>query len=311
MIAALTVALLVQAAPAEARHRVDTTLTVPARARLDLTNARGSVTIGRWARPELRIEARHLGPDSILIKRSRSVVTVLATSHHDTDRFEAGTDTSVVRIITKPRPFRQPTIVDYTITAPEGLAITLSGNAVDVAIVDISGPLDVATLTGTVRVTNARGSLTLQTMNGRIEVAGGSGRLFARALRGSAAIRDFAGDVDAQVLGGTLDLHGIVGDQVRGISLGGSITLAGPLSANGHYSLSTQRGTVAVTLDQDANATVDLAASGDPVLCEGITESPRPSTSWRRFTLGAGSALIEVDSFAGTVRLCRAAAKTP
>ena len=87
----------------------------------------------------------------------------------------------------------------------------------------------------------------------------------------------------------------------------GGIEYDGTITDGGRYRLTSHDGDVSVSMPERANATISVATfSGDFDSCFPVTLGPGPKQKHRfTFTLGTGSARVELESFDGSIKLCR------
>jgi DUF4097 and DUF4098 domain-containing protein YvlB len=101
-------------------------------------------------------------------------------------------------------------------------------------------------------------------------------------------------------------MSGIRSASTRATTMNGDIEYDGTIRDNGRYVFSTHNGDLAVSVPPNANTTVSVSTyhgefeSDFPVRLTG-TGQDRQFT----FTLGSGSARIELESFNGEIRLYR------
>ena len=118
-------------------------------------------------------------------------------------------------------------------------------------------------------------------------------------------IRDVTGDITAESVDGNIELDGVDSRQVRAETVDGNVIFSGVIHDGGRYHLSTHDGDVTASIPAGTNATVMVANfSGD-----FETSFPIILRASRRhrfdFTLGDGSAQLELESFDGDVFLRR------
>lgn len=303
MILVATILSIVSAVPAA--QLTDTTLTLRRATVLDVTNARGSVSVSEWSRPEVRIRAFHGSAERIRMSEGDDALVVVAESHAEASVFLATGDTSRVVIRQVPsRRVRHPGAVDYDITVPAGFRVRISGDSVAVVLDHTSGAMAVSALRGRIHALRTKGPLHFEMADGAIAVDSGSGNAFARALRGSVIISEFAGTAEVHGVSASVTVSGRNAAVVRASTVGGSISVLGPLARGSRYTLDTHRGAIGVIASGARGATIDVASPRHPVVCATTREAAAPSASWRRFIAGEGAARVEIDSFDGEVRLC-------
>jgi DUF4097 and DUF4098 domain-containing protein YvlB len=102
-------------------------------------------------------------------------------------------------------------------------------------------------------------------------------------------------------------LDGIESDDVRAETTSGGVFFDGTIVDGGRYTLSTHSGDVVVAMQEGVNGTFSVSTfSGNldtafPVTVTGTRRRGRPFS----FTLGDGSARVELQSFSGDIELTR------
>jgi hypothetical protein len=129
MFAFLASALIV----ATAVQQIDTTVTVRPGSRLDLNNFEGSVTIGVWAKSAVRVQADPEDDEGdVDIDVSGSSVSIRSSGRYG------------------------PETVDYHLTVPADINLSISGQSGDVTIDGTKGEITVESVEGEIRVSGGR-----------------------------------------------------------------------------------------------------------------------------------------------------------
>jgi hypothetical protein len=271
--------LLLAALVAAPMQDTDTTFAVRSGGRMNLDNFEGSVTITTWNRSSVRIQATHDTDTRVDVENRGAGVWVRARSRHG------------------------PSDVDYRITVPADMSLEISAHEGDVQIDGTRGDVQVSSTEGQITLTGGRGRIALSSVEGDITVTGADGRISLTTVDGGIIMRDAAGDIEANTVDGDITLDGVNGTNVDAKSVDGDISYNGTLKDGGHYSLSTHDGDVTLRVPA-INATVSVSTfSGD---FDSDFEVTLRSGGRRRrmdFTLGNGSARVELESFDGTIAL--------
>jgi DUF4097 and DUF4098 domain-containing protein YvlB len=271
--------LLLAALAAMPMQGTDTTVPVPPRARLGLDNFEGNVTVTTWNRSALRIQATHDDDTRIDVDVGGGVVQVRARSRYG------------------------PPEVDYRITVPTDMTLEINCHSGDVKVAGSRGDLQVQTTEGGISVEGGRGRISLQSVEGDVSVTDGDGRISIGTVDGAITVRRSRGDLSLNAVDGPIEMDEVDASNVDASSVDGAITFSGTLRDNGHYRLSSHDGNVTV-MTPVVNAAVSVSTfDGDfvsdfPVTLNGVNERKRLN-----FTLGTGSARLELESFDGTVSL--------
>ncbi|HUG41610.1 MAG TPA: DUF4097 family beta strand repeat-containing protein [Longimicrobiales bacterium] len=261
----------------------DTTLAVERGTRLHVENHRGEVVIATWARNEVRVRATELG---------------------DRQHLAATRSGAVLRV--RPDGGRGPQDADLSIVVPTWMDVRVEGNQLDVGIRGVEGEVSVETVGGDVVVEGGAGLVSVRTIQGEVSIRGARGRIEAMSVNDDVTLTDIGGDLYVETTNGDITLRGIRSTSARATTVNGDIVYDGTIRDNGRYVFATHNGDVEVTVARDANAMVTVSTyhgefeSDFPVRLTGATRD-RQFT----FTLGSGSARLELESFNGEIRLRR------
>jgi hypothetical protein len=274
--------LMAMAVAVPPQGTVDTTVAVAPDGRLEVGNFRGEVTVRTWDRNEVRIEADVDDLDAIWVEGTRSVLTVRTRMHNG------------------------PRSVDYRFTVPRGMALRVEGNDLDVDLEGVGGGVEVQTVNGDVRLRGGSGFISIHAVHGEVNVQGATGRMDLSSVNEEIRLRDVQGDIRAETVNGDIDMRNVRSTDAYAGTTNGDVTYDGPISADGRYRLTTHNGDISITVAEDASATIRVATfQGDfeadfPVKLVGSIENKEFT-----FTMGSGSARVELESFGGSIHVRR------
>jgi hypothetical protein len=280
----LNIASLALALLATARPVTDTTITIKAGTRLVVDNFAGSITIDTWTKSSIRIQAEHSRRAELDIERS---VARLDVSAHG--------------------KWGEPVFVDYTITVPAGTPVELSGIDTDVEVRGAEGPVKAETVKGDVTIKGAKGAVTCSSVEGVVEVLDTRGRVEASAVNDMVRVVGATGVVQAESVNGDVIIEQAKTSNVEASTVNGNVYYIGDIQKGGDYSFSTHQGSMWIGVPVNANCT------GSVSTYDGSFRSVFPlETSEKKrhggdvtFTIGDGSARLELEAFNGSIVLDR------
>ncbi len=264
-----------------ALQQTDTTFAVRPGSRLEINNFGGEIAVRAWDRSEVRLHAQHSSRDRIEVSADGQVVTVKASNRRG-----------------------PPQSVDYDVTVPKGMALTLSGLYTDIKVTGVDAEISAETVQGEITVSGGSGYVSLKSVQGAVTLEGCRGRIEVSSVNEGVTVRACNGDINAETVNGDIELTGIESSAVDASTVNGDITYEGALRDAGRYRLSTHDGDVNVTIPARSNASVTVATlNGDfescfPVQLTGVTPRHRFT-----ITIGSGSAKVELESFNGDIKL--------
>lgn len=275
--------LLLGSLAAFAPQQSDTTIPVTTGTRLELDNPGGEIIIRAWDRNTVQIKARH---------SSRTVVTIRNSG-------------SVLQISSGAR--RGPAnIVDFDISVPVWMPLNLEGMYSDMSIEGIRADVKAETLNGSISVKGVVGSLNLHSVQGNIVVEGSRGRLELNSVSEGITVVDAEGDITAETISGNVDLRRIRAKSVEVGTLSGEILYDGTIQEGGQYSFVSHNGNIMLGVPEGSSATFNIATlDGELETLFPIQGMERPTKRRRAFRVGSGSAVVDVESFNGNVKIGR------
>lgn len=262
-------------------QQTDTTISVRPGGRIEVDNYSGSVTIRPWSRNEVRIQASHSSRTEVEIDREGNTISVDASGPSG------------------------PVEVRYTINVPRSFRVSIDGVSTDIDVQGTEGEVNVSTVDGDVTVNSVNGRVNAESVSGFIRIDGVRGKVSASGTNQSVRLSNITGDVEVEAVNGSISLTGLQSSSVAAETVNGDILLNTTIEDGGSYELSTTNGNISMGVPEGANATIEVSTYS------GKLETTLPIRTDRRkggeysFRIGAGSARIEIDAFAGNVRLVR------
>ena len=277
-----TIAGGILAAALAAAPQTDTTFTVQPGARLEVRNTGGDITVRTWDRNSVRIEAEHSSRTEVDVESSGTVVRVQARSRYG-----------------------PANIVDYRITVPASMSVDLSGMYSEIDVQGAQGDVAAQSVQGGITVRGGRG-VSARSVQGEVLVEGAQGQVRAGSTSEDVRVVGASGEVYTETVSGDIYLERITSGRVEAATVSGDVYYDGTIQPRGRYSFVTHSGDVVASVPEGADATISIATLGGDV----DASFPLPSRGddlGRRFsyTLGSGSAQVEMETFNGDVELRR------
>ena len=270
----------------------DQTVDVAKGTRLVLSNQAGEVSVRAWDRDAVRVQASHSSRDHIDVQTADNTVRVRARTTSGS-RGPAG-------------------LIDFTITVPRWMPLNLSGTYLAADILGTSAEVNVETVGGDIRLKGGSGAVTLRSIEGEIRVENSSGKVQASTVNDSITIVGVSGDVVTETVNGDVVVANSKASSLDVSTVNGDVRFEGPTADRGTYRITTHNGDIRVSLGAQANATVFVRTFGGdfssdfPVTLPGGMGS-RDGNKRFNFTLGAGSARVELQSFQGDIHVAKGA----
>jgi len=281
MLTTLAAAVLVSLAPPQGQ--TDTTIAVPAGASLSVNNFGGAIAVHGWSQNRVKVHAEHRSRGRIEVSLVGSTVMIKASSRHGA-----------------------PSVVDFDITVPQSMALTLSGTYAEITVDGVQGPISAETVEGEIVVRGGKGIITLHAIQGSVTLADATGRIEVNSVNEDVELANVSGQIKAETTNGDVTLTGVVSSSVEANTINGDVLYEGTITDGGSYSFSSHNGDMTVSVPEGANVTVTAAtANGDIDASFTLPFTGTPGKRRYTFKLGSGSARMEVESFQGDIKLRR------
>jgi DUF4097 and DUF4098 domain-containing protein YvlB len=269
-----------------AMPQADTTFPVERSQRLDASAHAGSIAVRTWNRNAVRIRAELGGRARLAVDRSPAAVRVRAAGDHG-----------------------EP--ASYDITVPAWMSVSLQGVNTTLSVTGVAASVRAETVNGNVTVKGGSGFVYLSSVEGSVQLEGANGRIEVQSVNAEVSVRDVDGEIRAETVNGDVTLTGIRSESTDATTVNGDMTYDGTIQSGGRYRLATHNGNVTIGIPAGTDARVSVSTF------QGDFESDFPVTLTERtgkrfeFTLGKGSASIDLESFQGTIRLNRPGSRSP
>ncbi len=288
----LALSALLAQAPADARQnrapQTDQTVPTTRGTRLMIENKAGEVVIHAWDKDAVRVQARHNLRTKINVRTGTGAIAIDAVA-------EKGPSGSV----------------DYDISAPAWMPVKIEGQYDYVSVDGVQGEISVETVRGDIVLKNI-GAAIAKTIEGAIQIDGARGKLTLSSVNEDIKVTGASGEVVADTTNGEVSFTRMESTNVEIASVNGDIVYEGTLADRGHYSFTNHNGDVELTVPDNSNATFNVRAYNGEFTTSVPVKGPDPSQVRRgrrvSYTLGNGSADVELESFGGDIKLRRAGA---
>src|SRR6476619_1392855 len=154
----------------------DQTVPVTKGTKLEVNNFAGDVNVKVWEKDAVRVEVNHSDRETVDIRQEEGTLRIRGRS-------------------TRGGP---PRSLDYTISVPAWMAVSVSGTYADVTLDGVGGDVSVETTRGDVNVKGGSGFISLKSVQGEISLEKAKGRIEIRAVNEGIRLADINGDIAAE-----------------------------------------------------------------------------------------------------------------
>lgn len=275
----LTLATLAGLALAQ---RTDTTIGVQPGTRLSVTNYGGAIVVRSWGENRVRVQASHTSRTEVEVTAGPTSVTVRTSGRRGA-----------------------PALTDLELTVPRWMPLNLSGVYAHISVEGVEANVSAETVEGDVELVGGGGAVTLRSVEGEVRVRGARGRLDAQSVEGDIHISETTAEIVAETVDGNIVLQEIDAPAVDAGTVDGDVYYDGTIKDGGRYRFTTHDGDLVVSVPERANVTVVVSTFDgefDASFPVQITETRKRRF---QFTLGTGSARLELETFDGDIMLRR------
>ncbi len=200
--------------------------------------------------------------------------------------------------------------LDLELMVPAAMALELRAPFGDIEVQGARGGVTIESVEGDVSVEGGDG-VVIRSVEGDLNVEGARGGVSVSTADGDVVLRDVAGALSVEAIDGDVIVEGADTDKVQVTTVDGDVEYEGTIRDEGRYRFATHDGDLKCTVPDGANVTVSVATfAGDfeasfPIAIQGSVD--------RRFqfTLGSGSARLELEAFEGEITLIRPGESLP
>ena len=258
----------------------DTTLTAQRGDRLEAENHNGNITVRTWARSAVMLRVNGSRRAVTLDRSGGTISAELEWEHGD------------------------PGNVSYELTVPAWMPVELSGVNSDLSVSGVRAPVSAETVSGNIVVEGGSGNVNLSSVEGSVTLTGADGRIAVESVNDDVVVRSSRGEILAESVNGVVIIEAD-SRRVSAETVNGDITFTGPIHDGGSYSFATHNGSVVLGVQEGANAAVSVSTFQGELLADFPVTIRGSRERGFSFTIGSGSARVEIESFQGTIRLVR------
>ena len=273
---------------AAAQTEVNRSVTADPQGEVKIENFAGSVVVRGWDKNE---------------------VAVTGTLGRDVEELEVRSKGREVRIKVEFEERRGGRNVasHLEIQVPSASLVDVETVSAEITVDGVSGALEVETVSGNLTVEGALESVDVETVSGQVDVLASTEYLKLEGVSGDLQLVGASGEVDVELVSGDVEIRAESLRQLEAKVVSGDLDIYGAPAPGSEIEVSSHSGDVTLWLPSTTSAKFEVQTfSGDIENRLGpAARKTNRYTSERelKFTLGDGSADIELQSFSGTVAI--------
>lgn len=279
------------APPAQSSTRrgdTDQTIPVTKGTQLFVNNFAGEVVVRAWEQDQVRIQARHSGHVRVNVRPGDNTIRVSSSS-------SSGTPS-----------------VDYDIRVPVWMPVRVSGQFNYIEVDGTQADINAENVRGDIRVKGGAGVVSLKSIEGDVYAEDSRGRLTVSSVNEGITLVRVSGEISAETINGELTFSDVRANSVEATTVNGDVRYTGIIANDGLYRFNTHQGDVVMGVQDQVNATVSIRSyEGDFRSSFPFKAENRARGRRQTFTIGTGTAQVELESFGGDIRLLRSSEMPP
>jgi hypothetical protein len=193
------------------------------------------------------------------------------------------------------------------IQVPRRARVWVKSASARVSVQDVTGELDLASVSGDILVSRAARVITAESMDGTIEVRADAAITRVKTADGPISISGLGGDLTVSSVSGAILVRAsreVISGRIESVT--GRVTFEGPVAREGNLDIQTHEAPIALALPGSQDAILDVVAFSGKVM-NGFPDARRTAAVGQsvRYTLGSGGAHVTVRSLKGGVTIRR------
>ncbi|HEX9581578.1 MAG TPA: DUF4097 family beta strand repeat-containing protein [Gemmatimonadales bacterium] len=191
------------------------------------------------------------------------------------------------------------------VRVPRRSRVWIKTASANIHVADVTGGLDLYSVSGGVQVTGEVGEVYAESMDGNVDIAAGTRWVRVKTAAGQITLKVGQGDLAASTVSGNIVVGSARLDRARLESVTGDIRYDGDFDRGGTFTFETHGGKVELTLPAAVAASFDLSTHHGRIVNE-LTRAPTHTArdgigKISSFDAGPGGADVTVRSFKGDV----------
>jgi len=280
-------AMLVVSSPLAAQKKVERKIPLGMEAALRIVNMVGSVVVHGWNKDTLMVRGTLGSGDSFFMGGGYTGAKMFVESANDRD----------------PKPAR----LEVWVPARARVWVKTATASIDVS--DVTGGLDLYTVSGTIDVTGNPHELNAEAIDGDIHITGSPPWVRAKSASGTIVFQGASSDAAFSTVSGAVKVDGGVFERTKIETVTGNINFSGQLDRSGAFDFDTHSGSIDIAIPEKTPATFSVVTIAGGITNNLSKTSPIPGRFGRGAELttdvSGGGAKVSVRAFKGQVTIRR------
>lgn len=291
----LVLLALTAAGGAFAGTPIDEKRAVDADARIEISNAKGSVTVSGWDRPEVAVRGTLGSGAKPTIEGGGAQLRIKIETQDKQGWFNWNADSRMA-----------PTELDVKV--PKSAELKIDVVSADVTLSGVDGRLlDVDSVSGKLRLDSGAREVDVDSVSGNVDLVGRAERAHVETVSGDIRARGLGGRIKYETVSGDIDAENGRYREISAGTVSGDINLRGQPEADVHLDVESMSGSVHLYLPGDASTRLRASSFSGSIRSDFGTvrnEDHGPGSSLDASN-GGGQGQVKIETFSGDIDLRR------
>jgi hypothetical protein len=280
-------ALLFVSSPLLAQKKVERKIPLGMEGALRIVNMVGSVVIHGWNK------------DTVMVRGTLGAG----------DQFFMGGGYTGAKMFVESANDRDPKPAQLEVWVPARARVWVKTATASIDVSDVTGGLDLYTVSGTIDVTGNPHELNAEAIDGDIHITGSPPWVRAKSASGTIVFQGASSDAAFSTVSGAVKVDGGVFERTKIETVTGNINFAGQLDRSGAFDFDTHSGSIDITIPEKTPASFSVVTIAGAITNGLSKANPIPGRFGRGAELttdvSGGGAKISVRAFKGQVTIRR------
>lgn len=195
-----------------------------------------------------------------------------------------------------------------TLHVPADARLEVQTVSASITVEAMDERLELQTVSGEIRAESRPRVLSAQTVSGKIHTVGALERAEVQSVSSKIELGEITGRLEASTVSGGIEITGGSLEEAELSSVSGDVRITTALPAGAELSINSHSGAVVLDLGGSASASFDVTTFSGDIENRLSSDSAERTSKYApgkslEFSVGGGSARVQINSFSGDVRI--------
>lgn len=288
--APLLLALTAACGSAYAGTPIDEKRAVDAEARIEVSNAKGAVTISGWDRSEVAIGGTlGSGAKPLTIEGGGSKLSIKVEAPDQRGWFSWGADSRMAA-------------TELDIKVPRAAEMKIDVVSADVTLSGVDGrSLDVDSVSGKLRLDSGAKEVDIDSVSGNVDLVGKAERAHVETVSGDIRARGLGGRIKYETVSGDIDAENGNYREINAGTVSGDINLRGKPAPDTRIDVESMSGSLHLYLPGDIAARLSASSFSGTIRSDFGSVKHEEHGPGSSLEAGSGDGLVKIETFSGDI----------